>query len=283
MDSLQPARGTLEDFDLYSYFYSLVRQIPRGKITSYGDLAKALGDIVASRACGYMLSINPDPVNTPCYKVERSSGEVGKFTHVLGSAEKIRRLERDGIHISDGYIENFSEMRFTDFETSFPLMTMKDEQIRMSSEISLEDDFDPTEIAAMDVAYDDEFGYGAMVIKRGNDLEIRESVQRVRFPYIPGYLTYREFRFARDLAKDFRGTLIIDANGYLHPRHIGLASYTGIRLGIPTIGVAKSVLTGKIEGNWILQDGRRSAYLINRHTDVSPSHRNSLDSSVNLI
>ena len=98
------------DFDLYSDFYALVRQIPKGMVTTYGNLARALGDVVAARACGYMLSINPDPIGTPCYKVVKAGGEVGKFTHPLGSAEKSRRLKNDGIAVKDGKIVNFESI-----------------------------------------------------------------------------------------------------------------------------------------------------------------------------
>ena len=109
------------DFDLYSDFYALVRQIPKGMVTTYGNLARALGDVVAARACGYMLSINPDPIGTPCYKVVKAGGEVGKFTHPLGTAEKSRRLQNDGIAIEDGRIGNFESICFDDFNSGKPL------------------------------------------------------------------------------------------------------------------------------------------------------------------
>ena len=75
-------------FDLYSYFYGLVRQIERGKVSTYGALARALGDIAASRACGFMLSINPDPENTPCYRVVKSASN-GLKCNVNSSGDQI--------------------------------------------------------------------------------------------------------------------------------------------------------------------------------------------------
>ena len=147
--------GTL-DVDLYSYFYGLVRQIPRGMVSTYGDLARALGDIAASRACGYMLSINPDPEGTPCYKVVRSDGTVGKYTHILGEVEKIRRLERDGVTVEGDSVNNFEQIRFKDFETDFPLNSLRSEQERVASMVDLNDDFVASRVAAVDVSYDDE-------------------------------------------------------------------------------------------------------------------------------
>ena len=271
------------DFDLYSDFYALVRQIPKGMVTTYGNLARALGDVVAARACGYMLSINPDPIGTPCYKVVKAGGEVGKFTHPLGTAEKSRRLQNDGIAIEDGRIVNFESICFDDFDSDNTLQKMREEQERMAPLISLEDDFSTSEIAAVDVSYDDDFGYGAMVINRGGNIEIRHKKMESRFPYIPGYLTYREFKFIRELAGEYSGLLLVDGNGFLHPRHIGLASFTGVMLGIPTIGVAKSLLLGRREGDWIYNGLERSAYMLRKNCVISAGHRISLDSAATFI
>ncbi len=273
----------LTDFDLYSYFYSLVRQIPKGMVSSYGALARALGDIVASRACGYMLSINPDPIGTPCYKVVRSDGSVGKFTHPDGSEEKVKRLDHDGVTVNDGEIFDFQNVLFDEFKSEKPLELMKKEQLEMGHKLSKDDDFNPEIVAAVDVSYDDFTGYGAMVIEEDGSFEVRTTVMPVNFPYIPGYLSYREFKFINSLAGNFNGLLLVDANGYLHPRHIGLASFTGLKLGIPTIGVAKSLLTGKMNGDWIELNGERCAYAINKKTIVSLGNRISLDSSIDFL
>lgn len=273
----------LLDFDLYSYFYGLVRQIPRGMVTSYGDLASALGDLSASRACGHMLSINPDPIGTPCYRVVHSNGDVGKYTHPLGQDEKIRKLQADGIEIVNGVIKNFDVRRFTSFTTDYPLEIMKSEQDELASMVRLEDDFDNDRIGAIDVSYDDHNGYGAFVFEDDGEISVRTVVMPVRFPYIPGYLAYREYRFIKALCQGFKGTLLVDGNGFLHPRRIGLASYAGVKLDIPTVGVAKSLLMGRLENNWVISNGERIGYMINRKTFVSSGHRISLNSAVSLV
>ncbi len=270
------------DYDLYSDFYELVRQIPDGMVTTYGALARALGDVVAARACGYMLSINPDPVGTPCYKVVKSDGKVGKFTHPLGSEEKIRRLHDNGVSVENDAIVDFESRCFIDFKSDKPLERMKSEQEKMASMVSLSDDFNTEEIAAVDVSYDDNFGYGVMVIERAGKLEKRFTKMETRFPYIPGYLSYREFKFIRELTEDLSGLLLVDGNGYLHPRRIGLASFAGLMLDIPTIGIAKSLLLGRKEGDWIYIGDTRSAYVLDRKYFVSPGHRIRLDSAVSL-
>lgn len=271
------------DFDLYSYFYGLVRQIPEGKLTTYGALARALGDVTAARACGYMLSINPDPVGTPCYKVVRNGGEIGKFTHPDGTAEKIRRIEKDGIIVRNNLVEDFENVCFNDFVSEYPLAGMKSEQESMSALVDLNDNFVTSTIAAVDVSYDDFYGYAAMVIRGDEKTTVKTTIMPVRFPYIPGYLSYREFKFIQEMAKDFDGLLLIDANGYLHPRRIGLASFAGVMLDLPTVGVAKSILTGKVRDRWIYHNGERSAYILARKTVVSAGNRISLDSSVRFL
>lgn len=271
------------DHDLYSDFYALVRQIPKGMVSTYGALARALGDVAAARACGYMLSINPDPVGTPCFKVVRSDGTVGKFTHPLGSEEKVRRLRADGTQVDDGRIVDFEGRCFTGFRTTEPLRQMKEEQERMAKQVSLEDNYDLHGLAAVDVSYDDQFGYGAIVMERDGKIEKRHVRMEIEFPYIPGYLSYREFKFIRELAGDYSGVILIDGNGYLHPRRVGLASFTGLMLGVPTIGVAKSLLLGKRQGGWIFNGETRSAYELNKRCIISAGHRISLDSAVSLV
>ena len=65
--------------NLFEYTYDLVRQIPDGKISSYGEVAKALGDIVASRAVGRMMNQNPDANTMSCYKIVHSDARLGGF------------------------------------------------------------------------------------------------------------------------------------------------------------------------------------------------------------
>ena len=61
------------------YFYSLVKQIPESKVSSYGELARALGDIKASRAVGRMLNANPYAPVVACHRVVMSDGSIGGF------------------------------------------------------------------------------------------------------------------------------------------------------------------------------------------------------------
>ena len=71
------------------------------------------------------------------------------------------------------------------------------------------------------------------------------------FPYVPTYLTYRELPILARLIDRTRQDIIhlIDGQGRLHPRRFGIACHLGVCLDVPTIGVAKSLLVGKVEEN----------------------------------
>jgi deoxyribonuclease V len=86
----------------------------------------------------------------------------------------------------------------------------------------------------------------AVVIFRVPELRLVEEVQAVQevtFPYIPGYLAFREapaFFAAFRKIKTRPQVTLVDGNGIAHPRRMGLASYIGVLLDIATIGCAKS-------------------------------------------
>lgn len=74
-------------------------------------------------------------------------------------------------------------------------------------------------------------------------IEVAQDVRDVQIPYIPGYLNFREgpsFLKTFLKLKNQPDLTLIDGNGIAHPRKMGLASYVGVVLDIPTIGCAKS-------------------------------------------
>lgn len=90
--------------------YTLLRQIPKGKVTTYKEMAKALGTN-AWRAVGTALSQNPDLITTPCHRVVRTDGSVGDYA--LGRKKKIELLKSEGIEISNGNVQNFDKYFYT--------------------------------------------------------------------------------------------------------------------------------------------------------------------------
>ncbi len=94
--------------------YRLVRQIPRGRVSTYGNIAKALGKPRASRTVGRILNRNPELVSTPCHRVVYSDGRVGGYSG--GVSEKVRLLTKEGVSIFGGKISGFEEKLFKEFD-----------------------------------------------------------------------------------------------------------------------------------------------------------------------
>ena len=70
-----------------------------GEITSYGALARTLGDVTLSRAVGQAMGANPMPLVIPCHRVLASNGKAGGFSAPGGADAKIRMLALEGVSI----------------------------------------------------------------------------------------------------------------------------------------------------------------------------------------
>lgn len=88
----------------------LVAKIPPGKVTTYGELARAVGRPGASRAIGQILNKNPNPIIVPCHRVVRSTGDIGGYAY--GSKKKSKLLAKEGVKISKGKVLYFEKVNF---------------------------------------------------------------------------------------------------------------------------------------------------------------------------
>ena len=86
--------------------YKALCQVPKGKVTTYADLARYLGSR-GYRAVGNAMNRNPNAPRVPCHRVVRSNGEVGGYAH--GTATKIKMLQREGVEISNGKVHNLTK------------------------------------------------------------------------------------------------------------------------------------------------------------------------------
>ena len=83
--------------------YELLLQIPRGKVTTYRQIAHALGT-KAYRAVGQVLKRNSNLVEVPCHRVVKSNGELGGYAS--GSATKLELLRQEGVYVrEDGQVD----------------------------------------------------------------------------------------------------------------------------------------------------------------------------------
>lgn len=91
--------------DYQTKLQNLLLQIPKGKVSTYKEVAEAIGT-KGYRFVGQLLNRNPYPDKYPCYKVVNSNGQLGGFA--LGLAEKIRRLKNDGVDTKEGKVVDFT-------------------------------------------------------------------------------------------------------------------------------------------------------------------------------
>ena len=82
--------------------YKKLSEVPKGKITTYGELAKAVGMKNGQRAVGRIMNKNPYPVIIPCHRVIKSDGKVGGYAY--GEEIKSNMLTKEGIKIKNGKI-----------------------------------------------------------------------------------------------------------------------------------------------------------------------------------
>ena len=109
----------------------------------------------------------------------------------------------------------------------------------------------PRLLAAVDAAFTDELVLAAVCLFSFPELELLEeqtAVEKLQFPYVPGFLSFREgpaiYRALLKLRQK-PDLLLIDGQGIAHPRRLGIATFLGIILNTPSIGCAKSHLVGE--------------------------------------
>ena len=103
-------RMIAESYDLVTdsptrRIYEAVKKIPRGKVTTYGQVAEMAGNKKMARAVGNALHKNPDPEKIPCYRVVNAKGELAGEFAFGGEGAQARLLQADGIAVVDGRVD----------------------------------------------------------------------------------------------------------------------------------------------------------------------------------
>lgn len=132
-------------------------------------------------------------------------------------------------------------------------------QKRLAQNLRLQDEFiNISSVAGVDVSFNpydpQKLVHAVVVVLEYPTLQVleKQSVTRqVDFPYVPGLLSFREAPPVLAAIEQLAvkpDLLIVDGQGYAHPRRLGIASHLGLFLDIPTIGCAKSILVGAPAG-----------------------------------
>ncbi|MDE7234055.1 MAG: methylated-DNA--[protein]-cysteine S-methyltransferase, partial [Ruminiclostridium sp.] len=85
---------------VFEQIYAVVARIPKGKVASYGQVARLAGNPRWARVVGYALHVNPDPEHLPCFRVVNRCGEVSEAVARGGKNRQVELLEKEGFEVT---------------------------------------------------------------------------------------------------------------------------------------------------------------------------------------
>lgn len=88
----------------FEKIYDVVKQIPKGQVATYGQVAALAGNRRWARVVGYALHVNPDSEHIPCYRVVTKEGNVSPAFSFGGANRQISLLEAEGVEFRDGHV-----------------------------------------------------------------------------------------------------------------------------------------------------------------------------------
>ena len=102
---VQKSMGTITEKSAFELIYDVVKQIPKGKVATYGQVAALAGNKHWSRVVGYVLHANPDPEHIPCHRVVNCRGEVSKAFVFGGENRQIALLQSEGVELEGNCVD----------------------------------------------------------------------------------------------------------------------------------------------------------------------------------
>ncbi|MBQ6570006.1 MAG: methylated-DNA--[Clostridia bacterium] len=90
---------------VFEKIYEVVRQIPCGRVATYGQVARLAGNSRWARVVGYALHCNPSPDTIPCYRVVNRLGQPSVAFAFGGKNRQVELLKAEGIEFIDGKVD----------------------------------------------------------------------------------------------------------------------------------------------------------------------------------
>ncbi|GAB4132917.1 MAG: hypothetical protein Kow0040_14440 [Thermogutta sp.] len=264
--------------DLEGDLRLLIAAVPPGRVTTCGALAERLGDRSAAVWIGRWLLDHFHADACHCHRVVRAGGMVGG--HVGDEKAKRSRLQAEGSLLPDGSWDPKALLSADDLRSvlpSPPLERLRERQEEVRRAVVLRPLESPVEyLGGVDASYGPNGEAVAVYCHvRRCDGRLMEWIvvrRECRFPYISGYLAFRELPVMGEAVAEARKAglrpdlLFVDGAGILHPRGAGLASHLGVTAGVPTVGVTKTLLCGSLPEGEPQRPGTGTPIVLHRET-----------------
>jgi deoxyribonuclease V len=172
------------------------------------------------------------------------------------------------------------------WEVSPPEATQLQKELQRHVDVETSLPKDPDLVATTDVSFNvgGDLVYAAVIVwsrRLGKVVERRGVAVAPVFPYIPGFLSFREIPPLLEVFAQLEATpevVLCDGQGIAHPRRVGIATHLGMCLGLPAVGSAKSVLCGRFEmpaeergsTSPLVHKGETIGYALRTRQKVSP-------------
>ncbi len=282
--------------DLFDSLHRLVRQIPSGRVATFGDLAAGLGDPIAARWVGSVAAGSTPSGRSPWHRIVRVDGSLSPLPEPA-SRLRMQLLANEGIEVCQGKVD-LTRFGFHCSRSERPLATLRSLQFHLANRVKrCPRKRIPKLVAGVDVAYPEatwgQAAYALVETASGSLVWSHTIRRRVKFPYITSYLSFRELPILLALLDTVRGAgrlaevVLVDGSGVLHPSGAGIAAHLGVVASLPAIGVTKKLLCGDVEivgmrpgdARPVLVDGRPAGVALRptsgtrRPIFLSPGHR----------
>jgi len=282
--------------NLEDHVRCLLAQVPTGRVTTFGDIATALGDVRAARWVAEFAVEHANDASVPVHRLVRKTGDVSDAQRSC--------LQSEGCPLGDDGVD-VEAARWPLESTSQPFRDLCDWQLRMAAAATLRPWKDvPATMGGVDLSYlspREAIAAYASIDVASKLLRYSHTIRcEVPFPYIPGYLTFREAPVLLELLSEVRSQgaldpiVIVDGTGRLHPRRAGIGVALGLLADCTTIGVSKHQLCGRVlpgtllEGCAMIEEAGEFVGAVldggskRRMLFVSPGHGIDLESAIRV-